>query len=150
MELMASLGGANDCRIGRQPFLYVRRTNMLRSLAALVALVATLPTAGCCTRHIMLKASDAQVGNDWTCSVIEGGDGTGPSAEKCVSKTSLLPAEQNQRGTVLVNLPSKCEGHFNQIVIHDAASSHPTVDVKCAPGGGSGPISETPKLPAKP
>jgi len=83
-----------------------------------------------------LVAPDTTAASSYTCHVEE---------EACAPATSDVPADANRAHTAFVRLPKKCGGRIHQIVIHDAGTKHPTVEVTCAPaenGGTDGGIGE--------
>jgi hypothetical protein len=89
---------------------------------ALLFVFATLA----CERHVQLKFPDSTPGEEFTCFTTDG-------QEKCQPTTTIDPAKSNQAGTTFVILPRACKRQFNEITIHDSGSSHPTVQVRCAP-----------------
>ena len=76
-----------------------------------------------CSHHVYLQVPDTSPGARYTCR------GTG----ECKPATTDVPSDLNRRGTVFVNLPRQCQGHIQRIVILDADSDEPVVDVTCAP-----------------
>jgi len=76
-----------------------------------------------CTRHVRLQVPQTSVGSRYICEPKAG----------CQPAGVDVPAERNPSGTVFVTLPKECGGHFNDILIYDADSSEPKVDVVCAP-----------------
>jgi hypothetical protein len=80
-----------------------------------------------CERHVQLKFPDSSPGEEYICTVTES------SVESCVPQSQVDPAKDNRAHTVFVILPRECQGHFNEITVHDSGSSKPTVNVKCAP-----------------
>ncbi len=87
-------------------------------------LLAALVSA-CGGRHLRLVAPDTTAGPRYTC---ERG-----AAGVCQAAVVDVPEELNQSGTVFVILPRQCQGRVHQIVVLDAESSTPRVDVTCAP-----------------
>jgi hypothetical protein len=51
---------------------------------------------------------------------------------KCSPATTDVPSDLNPSGTTYVTLPEQCKGRIHQIVVLDADSSEPKVDVTCA------------------
>jgi hypothetical protein len=83
--------------------------------------------AGCGHHDVSLKFPDSSPGEEYVCY----GGGTG--AEACSPQGATNPAKDNREGTVYVVVPRACKGHFNEVTIHDAGSSKPIINVKCAP-----------------
>jgi hypothetical protein len=54
-------------------------------------------------------------------------------AGQCQPATTDVPSERNPSGMTIINLPRECAGKIHQILILDAGSSEPRVDVTCAP-----------------
>ena len=80
-----------------------------------------------CEHHVQLRFPNSSPGEEYSCAV------TTSQVESCKPATKLDPAERNKAGTVYVIVPRECQGHFNEITIHDSGSSHPTVEVLCSP-----------------
>ena len=78
---------------------------------------------GGCARHVRLTSPDTDPGARYVC------DGPG----ECQPATTDVPSERNPAGMTIVTLPRQCAGKIHQILILDAASSEPKVDVTCAP-----------------
>ena len=99
----------------------------------LCALLLLLGALGC-SRHVRLENPHTAPGSRYTCA----------AGKECVPATSDVPAELNQSGTAFVILPTQCAGHIHKIVVLNADSSEPQVDVTCAPieEQGTGPIEE--------
>jgi hypothetical protein len=51
----------------------------------------------------------------------------------CVPATTDVPSDLNPSNTAFVILPAECKGHINRIVVLEADSSKPKLDVTCAP-----------------
>ncbi|HVJ19174.1 MAG TPA: hypothetical protein VM686_27330 [Polyangiaceae bacterium] len=96
--------------------------------------VALLLGAVGCSRHVRLENPHTAPGARYTCA----------AGRECVPATADVPAELNQSGTAFVILPTQCAGRIHKIVVLNADSSEPEVDVTCAPieDEGSGPIEE--------
>jgi|GEM_PF-2544460 len=86
-----------------------------------------LGVAGCSPQHVQLKFPDTSPGEQFVCSAAKSGE------QRCTPRTDLDPAADNRHGTVFVIMPRECRGSFHEITIHDAGSSEPKVNVKCAP-----------------
>lgn len=78
---------------------------------------------GGCAHHVRLTSPDTDPGARYVC------DGAGT----CEPATTDVPSEENPSGMTLVILPRQCAGKIHQILILDAGSSEPKVDVTCAP-----------------
>ncbi len=87
----------------------------------LIAVVASV--AAGCARHVRLESPDTSAGARYTCT------GKAP----CEPATSDVPSQLNPSGTTFVTLPRQCRGRIHRIVISDADSNEPKVDVTCAP-----------------
>jgi hypothetical protein len=77
-----------------------------------------------CSHHVRMQSPDTAPGARYTCN---------KQSKECTPATTDVPAELNQSGTTFVNLPRQCQGRINQIVVLDADTSNPQVDVTCAP-----------------
>ena len=86
-------------------------------------LALALISLSACSHHLRMQSPDTAAGSRYTCS---------PGAQ-CTPATEDVPAELNKRGTQFVALPKQCQGHIHQIVIQDADSDNPKIDVTCAP-----------------
>lgn len=86
-------------------------------------LFMVLVPLGGCSRHVRLESPDTSPGARYTCS----------SQAPCQPANVDVPAELNRSGTVFVILPRQCEGRIHRLVIINADSSEPEVDVTCAP-----------------
>lgn len=75
-----------------------------------------------CSHHVKLVTPDSSPASAYECGV----------ETQCQPASILDDARLNQHGTAFVALPKECRGHFQQIVILDADSSHPTVVATCA------------------
>ena len=91
----------------------------LRPAAAIVCLVAL----GCGSHQVRLMTPHTSPGPRYVCQ----GEG------ECQPATTDVPADLNPSGTAFVTLPRECAGRIHQIVIFEAGSSKPKVDVTCAP-----------------
>jgi hypothetical protein len=54
-------------------------------------------------------------------------------ASGCQPASSIVPGSDESVGMVSVVLPDQCQTKFVRLVVHDAASSDPSVEVWCAP-----------------
>jgi hypothetical protein len=89
---------------------------------------------------VRLVAPDTTAASRYSC---EPGDG-----KICTPATTDVPSDLNQTHTAFVILPRECKGRFQQIVVIDADSSEPKVDVTCAPE--EAPVEEMGSEPAAP
>ena len=94
----------------------------LRAASVLITAVC-LVGLGACAHHVRLAAPETSPGARYTCKPEVG----------CEPATTDVPSDRNRSGTTFVVLPRECRGSFNEIVIQDADSGEPTVDVTCAP-----------------
>jgi hypothetical protein len=78
---------------------------------------------GCTGRHVRMISPATSPGARYTCA---------PAGE-CKPATVDVPSRLNPSGTKFVVLPRQCAGRIHQIVILNAQSSTPEVDVTCAP-----------------
>lgn len=79
-------------------------------------------SAVACARHVRLTTPDTDPGARYVCG-----------AGGCQPADVDVPSERNPSGTAFINLPRQCAGKIHQILIVDADSSEPKVDVTCAP-----------------
>lgn len=94
--------------------------SLIHSAWGLAGLALSL---GGCAHHLRLTSPDTDPGARYVC------DGAG----ECRPATSDVPSERNPSGMTIVTLPRQCAGKVHQILILDAGSSEPKVDVTCAP-----------------
>jgi hypothetical protein len=78
---------------------------------------------GCPSRHVRLVNRATTPGARYTCG----------AAGECKPATVNVPSELNQSGTTFVVLPRQCSGRIHQIVVLEAQSGKPEIDVTCAP-----------------
>lgn len=88
----------------------------------LLPLSGAILLLGACSHHVKLVTPDTSPASAYECGV----------ETQCQPASILDDARLNQHGTAFVALPKECRGHFQQIVILDADSSHPTVVATCA------------------
>jgi hypothetical protein len=94
--------------------------SFIHSGRGLVLLALSL---GACAHHVRLTSPDTDPGARYIC------DGAG----QCRPATTDVPSERNPSGMTIITLPRECGGKVHQILILDAGSSEPEVDVTCAP-----------------
>jgi hypothetical protein len=90
----------------------------------LVAGALLLSLAAGCARHVRLVFPETEKASRYICR-----EGEAP----CEPATRDIASERNQSGTTQITMPTQCGGRFHEIVVLDADSSEPTVDVTCAP-----------------
>jgi hypothetical protein len=76
-----------------------------------------------CARHVRLTTPATDPGARYVCR----GEG------ECQPADVDVPSERNPSGTTAITLPRQCAGKIHQILVIDAGSSEPKVDVTCAP-----------------
>lgn len=76
-----------------------------------------------CARHLRLQVPHTSAGARYVCA---------PQAP-CQPATTDIPEERNRSGTAYVILPEQCAGALHEVVVFDADTSEPSVDVTCAP-----------------
>jgi hypothetical protein len=92
----------------------------------LIGSLLTLGSMNCCTRHVSLTFVGTEAaGSPKTCTVT-------PGKTNCSDTTKDVPSDQNQTGTVFLDVPKTCSSGVHRIVIHDVGSSTPTAYVECA------------------
>jgi hypothetical protein len=103
--------------------MLVRSSCWLGGFRWSIAVAALLTLAGGCSRHVRLVFPETEKASRYVCR-----EGGGP----CEAATSDIPSERNRSGTTQITMPAQCGGRFQEIVVLDADSSDPTVDVTCA------------------
>lgn len=88
--------------------------------AVLVTLTLTL---GACSHHVRMEVPQTSAGARYVCE----------PGKACVPAATDVPSDLNPSNTAFVTLPTECKGHINRIVVLDADSSKPKLDVTCAP-----------------
>jgi hypothetical protein len=97
------------------------------SLAAcLVALI------GCGSQQLRLTAPDTSGGVSYTCT----------SANNCYPASMAAPVEGQPDEAMPLLMPRECQGRIHEIVIRDADSSEPEIDVTCATPNGDAPADK--------
>jgi hypothetical protein len=77
-----------------------------------------------CAQHVRLQVPDTSPGARYRCQ---------KQSSQCAGATTDVPSELNPYGTTSITLPRQCKGRIHQVMILDADSSNPVVDVTCAP-----------------
>lgn len=131
----------------------------MRELGLVVLVMGAELIGGCGHRHVSLENPGTSVGARYVCP---------PGAGACQAAREDVPSDRNPSGMTFFALPRQCAGHIHKIVILEADTSNPTVDVTCAPveepvgdtgtaaapalGAGTAPVgapaSTTPTVPA--
>lgn len=93
----------------------------VRASVAVALVVGAVPNWGC-ARHLRLESPDTSAGARYTCT-----------SRSCEPATTDVPSKLNPSGTTFVVLPRQCLGRIHRIVVFDADSDQPKLDVTCAP-----------------
>lgn len=91
-----------------------------RFRASLVTLALALAA---CSHHVRMEVPQTSPGARYTCE----------PGKACVPAATDVPSDLNPSNTAFVTLPAECKGHINRIVVLEADSSKPKLDVTCAP-----------------
>jgi hypothetical protein len=100
------------------------------------SLLIALALIGCGSQQLRLTAPDTAVGIGYTCT----------SANTCYPASVSSPEEGTQDNAIPMMLPRECNGSFHEIVVRNADSSSPEIDVTCAkpkPALGGAPAAST-------
>jgi hypothetical protein len=106
---------------------------------------AVLALFGCGSQQLRLTAPDTAVGIGYTCT----------AANTCYPASVSTPEEGTHDDAIPLALPRECNGQFHEILIRNADSSSPEIDVTCAkakpalgaapaPSAAPAPIADTP------
>lgn len=96
----------------------------MRELGLIVLVVSAEFIGGCGHRHVSLENPGTSVGSRYVCP---------PGAGACQPATEDVLSERNPSGMSFFALPQQCAGHIHKIVILEADTANPKVDVTCAP-----------------
>ena len=107
----------------------------LRMAAGLVLLLA-----GCGSQQLRLSAPDTSPGVSYTCT----------AANTCYPASLAAPVEGQPDEALPLIMPRECEGRIHQVVIRDADSSDPEIDVTCAAKQAGAPAAEPATAAAAP
>jgi hypothetical protein len=111
-------------------------TRKRRSVTGRLLICCAGLLGACGHRHVSIENPATTPGSRYTCK----------SMDSCTPATVDVPARLNQSGTTFVALPRQCAGRIHKIVILNADSSTPEIDVTCAPieapAEPAGPIEE--------
>jgi hypothetical protein len=77
---------------------------------------------GCGSQQLRLTAPDTAVGIGYTCT----------AANTCYPASVSSPEEGTHDQAIPLSLPRECNGQFHEILIRNADSSSPEIDVTCA------------------
>jgi hypothetical protein len=95
--------------------------------------------AGCGSQQLRLTAPETNAGVSYTCT----------SANTCYPGSLATPAEGQPDEAIPLLMPRECQGRIHEIVIREADSSSPEIDVTCAtPEPGAAPPPASPSAPA--
>jgi hypothetical protein len=100
------------------------------------ACVLAVLLLGCGSQQLRLTAPDTAVGIGYTCT----------SANTCYPASVNTPEEGTHDDAIPLALPRECNGQFHEILIRNADSSSPEIDVTCAkpkPALGAAPAPST-------
>jgi hypothetical protein len=96
---------------------------------------------GCGSQQLRLTSPDTAAGIGYTCT----------SASACYPASVATPAEGQEAEAIVLTLPRECDGRIHEIVVREADSSSPQIDVTCArpqsappPGGGGIALTQNP------
>jgi len=103
----------------------------MKSLCLSIA-VCGLALVGCGSQQLRLTSPDTAAGVSYTCT----------AANTCYPASLATPAEGQPDEALPLLMPRECGGRIHEILIRDADSSSPEIDVTCA-----GPAA-TPAAPA--
>jgi hypothetical protein len=96
-------------------------SNRLGARAAVVVL-ATCALLGCGSQQLRLTSPDTAPGIGYTCN----------AANSCYPASVKPPEEGAHDTAVPLALPRECHGQIHEILIRNADSSSPEIDVTCA------------------
>jgi hypothetical protein len=112
------------------------RNHLIRACALATFLL------GCGSQQLRLTAPDTAVGIGYTCT----------AANTCYPASVNAPEEGTHDDAIPLALPRECNGQFHEIVIRNADSSSPEIDVTCAkakPALGAAPPAPSPDTTAQ-
>lgn len=91
-------------------------------LGAAGCIVALICGVGCGSQQLRLTSPDTTAGVSYTCT----------AANTCYPASMATPAEGQPDEAMPLLMPRECQGHVHEILIRDADSSSPEIDVTCA------------------
>lgn len=95
--------------------------------ASLVLLLTSAAFAGCGSQQLRLTSPDTRPGVGYTCT----------AANTCYPASLAPPVEGQPDEARPLIMPRECEGQIHEILIRDADSSEPEIDVTCAAKSGA-------------
>ena len=84
--------------------------------------VCIVALAGCGSQQLRLTSPETSAGVSYTCT----------SANTCYPGSLANPVEGQPDEAIPLLMPRECQGRIHEIVIRDADSSSPEIDVTCA------------------
>ena len=105
---------------------------MKRSELAAGVLLALNALTGCGSQQLRLSSPDTSAGVGYTCT----------AANTCYPASLAPPVEGQPDEALLLLMPRECEGRIHEILIRDADSSEPEIDVTCAAKSGASAATE--------
>ena len=102
-----------------------------------VGVGVVLLLTGCGSQQLRLSSPDTSAGVSYTCT----------AANTCYPASLAAPVEGQPDEALPLIMPRECEGRIHEIMIRDADSSDPEIDVTCAAKPGGAPAAE-PAAPA--
>jgi hypothetical protein len=84
--------------------------------------VCSLALFGCGSQQLRLTSPDTAAGVSYTCT----------AANTCYPASLAIPAEGQPDEALPLVMPRECQGRIHEILIRDADSSSPEIDVTCA------------------
>lgn len=88
-------------------------------LLPLIALVA------CAPKHVVLQGPLTERQLEFECE-------SNQAPENCAPSKSSVSADESVSGSVYINMPEECSGHFNKIIVRNVNTRTPSVYVVCA------------------
>ena len=93
------------------------KTHAFASIAACAAALL-----GCGSQQLRLSAPDTRAGISYTCT----------AANTCYPASLASPVEGQPDEALPLIMPAECKGQIHEIVVRNADSSEPEIDVTCA------------------
>jgi hypothetical protein len=104
----------------------------MRKLVGCAALAA-LTTVGCGSQQLRLTSPETSAGIGYTCTAASG----------CYPASVATPPEGQEAEAVVLTLPPECKGRVHEIIVREADSSSPEIDVTCARSAGAPPPADS-------
>jgi hypothetical protein len=89
---------------------------------------------GCGSQQLRLTAPETSAGVSYTCT----------SANTCYPASMAAPVEGQADEAIPLVMPRECQGQIHEIVIREADSSEPEIDVTCATPKAGEPAGQKP------